>query len=113
MNKFDLQTIKRATNLKKGDTVSVRAGKDRGKKGKIISIDRKTGRLVVEGLNIHHRYQRAKGRTPGQKVSFPGTMPAGKVVLICPSCGKATRIGFKFLENGTKQRICKKCSKGI
>lgn len=105
--------IKKGTNLKKGDTVALLAGKDRDSRGKVISVDRKTGKITVEGLNIHHRYEKAKGRNPGQKVSFPGTIPSGKVILICPSCSKATRIGFSFLENGTKQRICKKCKKAI
>ncbi len=103
--------IKKGTGLKKGDTVAILAGKDRDKKGKVISVDRKTGRITVEGVNIHHRFEKAKGRTAGQKVAFPGTMPAGKVILICANCGKPTRIGYKFLEDGTKQRICKKCSK--
>jgi large subunit ribosomal protein L24 len=101
------------TNLKKGDNVSVRAGKDKGKTGKIISVNRISGRIIVEGINILHKFSKKKGTTAGQKISFPGAMTASKVIMVCPACGKATRIGHKFLENGKKQRVCKKCAKAI
>lgn len=101
------------TNLKKGDNVAVRAGKDKGKSGKIISINRTTGRIVVEGVNILHKFEKRKGSTAGQKVSFPGPMTASKVILLCPNCGKPSRISHKVLENGKKQRVCKKCDKAI
>ena len=102
-----------STNLKKGDSVAILRGKDKGKKGKILSVDRKTGKLTVEGVNILHKFEKKNGTKGGQKVSFPGYMNASKVILICPSCGKATRIGHKTLENGKKQRVCKKCEKAI
>lgn len=101
------------TSLKKGDNVKVRAGKDLGKSGKIIAVDRKTGKITVEGVNIHHRFEKKRGNQGGQKVAFPGQMTAGKVMLICPSCGKPTRIGYKILDNGKKQRICNKCEKAV
>ncbi|MDB4939986.1 MAG: ribosomal protein [Candidatus Doudnabacteria bacterium] len=101
------------TNLKKGDNVAVRAGKDKGKNGKIISVDRKSGRIIVEGINILHKFEKKKPNTPGQKISFPAAMTASKVILICPSCGKPSRISHQVLENGKKQRICKKCGKAI
>jgi large subunit ribosomal protein L24 len=101
------------TNLKKGDNVSVLIGKDKGKNGKIISVDRKSGRITVEGINVLHKFEKRKGQTAGQKVSFPGPMLASKVILVCPNCSKATRIGYQILENGKKQRVCKKCSKAI
>ncbi len=101
------------TNLKKGDSVQVLAGKDKGKKGKILSVDRKNGKVTVEGVNIVHKFEKRKGQTAGQKVSFPAYMTASKVQLVCPNCGKATRIGHKILENGKKQRVCKKCDKAI
>ena len=99
--------------LKKGDTVQILSGKDKGKSGKIIEVMRIANKVVVEGVNIHHRFERKQGNKAGQKVSFPGSLPAGKVMLICPSCGKPTRIGSKFLENGTKQRVCKNCGKAV
>jgi len=102
------------TNLKKGDNVAILRGKDRDKTGKIISVDRKSGRIVVEGINILHKFQKKSGaKNVGQKISFPAPMNASKVILMCPQCGKATRIGHKILENGKKQRVCKKCQKAI
>lgn len=105
--------IIKGTSLKKGDNVAVLRGKDKGKTGKVISVDRKNGRITVEGVNIHHKFEKAKTNKPGQRVSFPGTMDASKVQMICSSCGKRSRIGYTFLENGTKQRTCKNCSKAI
>ncbi len=106
--------IKQSTNLIKGDTVAVLAGKDKGKKGKIIAVDRKRGRITVEAINIHHRFEKAKqAGKAGQKLSFPAPMTAAKVILICPHCGKGTRIGHQLLESGKKQRICKKCQKAL
>src|ERR1700722_18503514 len=98
--------MKDTTNLKKGDTVAVTVGKDKGKTGKINEVDRKTNMLVVEGMNIHHRFKKASTGGAGTKISFAARMPASKVTLICPHCGKATRIGHAFLDNGTKQRVC-------
>ena len=105
--------MKDTTNLKKGDTVAVTVGKDKGKTGKVSEVDRKSNTVVVEGLNIHHRFKKASGGKPGSKVAFASAMPVGKVVAVCPHCGKATRIGHSFLENGSKQRVCKHCGKAI
>ena len=99
-------------NLKKGDNVAVLSGKDKGKTGKIIEADPKNGKVTVEGLNIHYRFEK-KGRSSktGQKVAFPARMDVSKVQLVCPNCNKQTRVGHKFLENGDKQRVCKNCQK--
>jgi large subunit ribosomal protein L24 len=105
--------IKNLTNLKKGDIVGVTVGKDKGKTGKIIEVSRINNRVVVEALNIRHKFEKKRGNQAGSKISFPAPMPASKVILICPNCGKATRIGHHILENGTKQRICRKCKKAI
>jgi large subunit ribosomal protein L24 len=105
--------MKDTINLKKGDTVAVTTGRDKGKTGKVTEVDRKASTLVVEGMNIHHRFKKAGGGKPGSQVAFAASMPAGKVALICPHCGKVTRIGHAFLDNGTKQRVCKHCAKAI
>jgi large subunit ribosomal protein L24 len=102
-----------ATRLKKGDQVKVLAGKDKGKNGKILQVDRKEGKVVVEGVNQHHRFEKPKGNKAGQRVTFSAFMPVSKVQLVCPSCGKSTRIGNKILENGKKHRVCKACEKAI
>lgn len=101
------------TKLKKGDNVKVLSGKDKGRTGKILEVDRKNNKIVVEGINIHHRFEKSAPNKAGQKLSFPAGMLSGKVMLVCASCGKPTRIGNKFLENGNKQRVCKQCQKAI
>jgi large subunit ribosomal protein L24 len=102
-----------ATRIKKGDKVSVLSGKDKGKAGKVLQVDPKAGKIVVEGVNVHHRFEKAKGNQPGQKVTFSAFMPVSNVILVCEACGKPTRIGAKVLENGEKQRVCKACGKAI
>jgi|SRR5579872_1394789 len=105
--------MKANTALKKGDTVVVLAGKDKRKSGKIIEVDRRAGTVTVESINIRTRFEKKQGTKAGTKVSFPAAMPASKLILVCPHCGKTTRVGHHFLENGSKQRICKKCKKAI
>jgi len=99
--------------LKKGDTVKVLSGKDRGKNGKIIEVRPEQLRIVVEGINIHKKFQKAAQGKPGTSVSFPAALASGKVMLVCPNCSKPTRLETKILENGEKQRICKLCKKGV
>ena len=101
-----------STRLKKGDTVAVLSGKDKGKTGKILSVDRKRNMIVVDGVNIRHGFKKASGRNPGQKVSAPGPMHPSKVILLDED-KKPTKIGYKTLENGTKQRIARSTGKAI
>lgn len=105
--------MNRTTKLKKGDNVQIRSGKDKGKSGKVISVDPKLGTVVVENVNIHHRFQKKGPNKAGQKVSFPGAMHASKVMLIDPENNKPTRIGYKVNESGVKQRVAKKSGKVI
>jgi large subunit ribosomal protein L24 len=102
-----------ATRIKKGDTVAVLTGKDKGKSGKVLQVDRKEGKVVVEGVNVHHRFEKAKGNKPGQRVTFSAFMRVSNVILVCSACNKPTRIGAKILDSGEKQRICKVCGKAI
>lgn len=99
--------------LHKGDNVKVLSGKDRGKIGKILSVLTDKGQILVEGLNMYkkHRRPRAQGEK-GEIVNVARPLPAGKVELICPSCGKATRVGAR-IEGDKKTRICKKCGSAI
>jgi large subunit ribosomal protein L24 len=96
--------------VKKGDTVLVLIGKDRGKTGKILAALPREGRIVVEGRNIvkkHVRPRRAGEK--GQRVEVPAPMPVSRVQLLCPSCGKPTRVGIQRTADGVRQRQCKKC----
>jgi large subunit ribosomal protein L24 len=100
-------------NIKKGDEVKVLTGKDKGKTGKVLEVRPKEGRVVAEGINLHTRFSRSKRRgEKGQKMEVPAGMPVAKVILVCPHCGKPTRVGRKVTESGT-YRECKKCGKTI
>ncbi len=95
--------------IKKDDKVVVLAGKDKGKQGKVLSADPKGGKVVVEGVNVatKHRKPRKQGEEGGI-IKMETPIYVSKVQLVCPKCGKATRVGFK-VEAGKKTRVCKKC----
>ncbi len=96
-------------NIKKGDKVLILKGKDAKKSGKIASVLPEENRVVVEGLNMVKRAVRPrKMGESGQIVSIAASLNASNVMVICPSCGKATRIGSRE-EGGKKKRVCKKC----
>ncbi len=102
-----------AAKVKREDFVVVIAGKDKGKKGKVLKVIPKKQRLVVEGVNIVKKHQRPTATTAGGIIEKPAPIHVSNVMLICPKCGKATRVGFTFLEDGTKVRKCKKCGEII
>ena len=95
-------------HVRSGDTVVVLSGKDKGKQGKVLQVSPKEGKVIVEGLNVvtKHVKPRRQGEAGGI-VKAEGAMYASKVQAVCPKCGKATRIGHKILEDGTKVRVCK------
>lgn len=100
--------------LRTGDNVKIIAGKDKGKTGKIIQTFPAIHRVVVEGAHQTTRHLRPRKRgEKGQKVSFAAPVPSSKVMLVCGSCGKATRVGHKSLEDGKKIRICIKCKAAL
>ena len=100
--------------LRQNDNVLVIRGRDRGKTGRIQSVLIKEDKILVEGINVVLRHQKASGnfRQSGiiQK-EIP--MRATNVMVICTSCNEPTRIGMKFLADGTKARMCKKCGEII
>ena len=100
-------------NIKKDDKVVVLSGKDKGKQGKILVSDPKAIKVIVEGVNVATKHQkpRKQGEEGGIiKVETP--IYASKVQLVCPKCGKATRVGHK-VEGDKKVRVCKKCGAEI
>jgi large subunit ribosomal protein L24 len=101
--------------IKKGDTVKVLSGKDKGKTGKVLRVLPSLGKVIVESVNMHTKYERQSGtrQRVSQKITFAAPMSASKVMLIDPHSGKPTRVGYQVLENGTKQRIAKKSGKAI
>lgn len=95
--------------LKKGDTVLIISGKDRGKKEKILKAFPKKDKILVEGINLRKKHQKPKrSGEKGQIVHMPGPISISNVKLICSKCGKPTRVGYKIVEK-RKYRICKKC----
>ena len=100
--------------LKTGDKIVVLSGKDKGKEGKIVAVSPKEGKLIVEGVNVVSKH--VKPRRAGEEggiVKTEGALYACKVQLVCPKCGKATRIAHKIAEDGKKKRSCKKCGEVI
>ena len=100
--------------IRKGDTVLVIAGKDRGKKGKVRFAYPKDERLLVEGINIRKRHTRARGtaRQAGI-IELETPIHVSNVMLVCSKCNHPTRIGFRFLGDGRKVRLCRSCSEVI
>lgn len=100
-------------NIRKDDKVVVLSGKDKGKQGKILTADPKAAKVIVEGVNVATKHQkpRKQGEEGGIiKVETP--IYASKVQLVCPKCGKATRVAHKITD-GKKVRVCKKCGAEI
>ena len=89
------------------DEVIVIAGKDKGKKGKVVKANPTSGTVLIEGVNLVTRHIKRQGATPGQKVTYEKPIDASNVMLIDPKTGEPTRIGYK-LEGGKKFRIAKK-----
>ncbi|MGN0517258.1 MAG: 50S ribosomal protein L24 [Acutalibacteraceae bacterium] len=104
-------------HVKTGDTVIVLSGKDKGKKGKVLAVSPKEGKVIVEKINMVTKH--VKPRRLGEQggiVKAEGAMYASKVQIVCPRCKKPTRVGHKFVEDGdklTKIRVCKECGEEL
>ena len=97
-------------HVKRGDIVKVISGKDKGKEGKVLTAYPETGKVVVEGVAMVKKHQKA--RMQGQEsgiISKEAAIDASNVLRVCSKCGKAARTGVKILEDGSKVRYCKKC----
>lgn len=100
--------------IKKGDTVKVLSGKDKDKKGRVLIVMPKEERVIVEGVNIIKKHQKPSRKYPqGGIIEKEAPIHISKVLLVCPKCDRPTRIGVRFLEDGRKVRICKKCGEVI
>jgi len=97
--------------IKKGDNVEVLSGKDKGKRGKVIKILSAGAKAVVEGLNVRKKTMRRaqRGGQKGSIIDVFSPMPISKIALVCPECGKRTRVGFR-LSAESKLRFCRKCN---
>jgi large subunit ribosomal protein L24 len=96
--------------IKKGDQVKVLTGKDRGKTGNVTRVLPDVGKVIVDGVNIAKKHQKATRATmQGGIIDKDMPLPVANVALICTKCGKPTRVGYKIDPDGTKMRVCKKC----
>ncbi len=102
--------------IKKGDTVVVTSGREKGKTGPVARVIKETGRVMIDGVNLYKKFVRNQGtRRSGastQQVELPRAMDISNVMIVCPSCKKPTRIGYA-IEGDTKTRTCKKCGKNL
>jgi large subunit ribosomal protein L24 len=101
-------------NIRKNDTVLVIAGKDRGKKGKVRKALPRNAKVIVEGVNMIKRHSKASGaaRQAGI-IELEAPLDVSNVMLVCNKCNKPARVGFRFLGDGRKARICRSCHEVI
>ena len=100
-------------NVKKGDNVLVLTGQDKGKKGTVISASPKKQTVRVEGVNVVTKHVKPRGpQNPGGMMKEPGNIHVSNVQIICPDCGKPTRVGHAIVD-GKKARVCKHCGASL
>ena len=102
------------TSIKKNDSVLVIAGRDRGKRGRVLRVIPASRRLIVEGVNFIKRHTKPnpQNNVKGGIVEREASFALANVQVVCPECGAATRVGRRELEDGRKVRVCRKC-KGV
>ena len=112
--------------IRQGDLVQVLSGKDRGKQGRVIEADPRKRRVIVENLNVVKRHRKPRpmkdssrmGQTqiqPGGVIDLAAPLPVSNVMVVCPNCGRATRVGYDFRESKGRQikvRVCKRVDCG-
>ena len=101
-------------HIKTNDTVVVLSGRDRGKRGKVMSVDPKAGKAIVEGVSVAKRHKKPRKQgEPGGIITMETPIYASKVMRVCPKCNKQTRPAHRFDKAGKKVRACKKCDAEI
>ena len=99
--------------IRRDDIVRVITGDDKGAQGKVLRVDRRAGKVVVEQVNRVYKHVRGSQKNPqGGRLSMEMPIPLSNVLLVCEKCGAATRIGVRFLDDGSKERFCRKCGVG-
>lgn len=108
------QKAKKKVHVRKGDTALVIAGKNSGKKGKVLRVIPDSSKVVIEGVNVVKRHARPTQKLPqGGIMQKEAPIHSSNVMLYCSKCNSPTRIGKKILDNGEKIRICKKCGESL
>jgi large subunit ribosomal protein L24 len=97
-------------SIRKGDLVEVISGEDKGRQGKVLKVDKDKGRVLVDGINMVKKHQRTKGKAnqPGGIIDKPSFIDRSNVGLVCPKCGKPSRMGHE-LRGESRVRVCKRC----
>lgn len=99
--------------VRKKDTVMVRVGKDKGKKGEVLKVYNKEQRALVSKVNIMKKHARPTQQNPGGVVEKGASIHISNLQVVCPKCSQPTKIKFDSLEDGEKVRVCKKCGEMI
>ncbi len=102
-----------ASRIRSGDNVIVLAGRERGKTGRVRSVDREANRVLVEGVNLVKRHTKARPGIPGGIIDKEASLHISNVALVDPQTGKATRVGFRVEADGTKVRVARKSGEVI
>ena len=101
-------------HVKTNDTIIVLSGRDKGKQGKVLRVDPKDGKVIVEGVSVAKKHQ--KPRKQGEEggiIKMETPIYASKVMRVCPKCDKPTKPAYSFKDDGAKVRVCKKCGAEI
>jgi large subunit ribosomal protein L24 len=103
-----------SVHVRKGDTVAVIAGRERGKRGKVLRVSPEKGRVLVEHVNMVKKHQRPTQRLrQGGIIEREGALALSNVLLVCGRCNKPSRTGIKVLADGRKARVCKRCGESV
>ena len=101
---------KEEMRIKVNDTVEIIAGNDKGSQGKVLTVNKKTGKVVVEGVNLVYKHVRRSQKNPqGGRLSKEMPIQAANVMVVCESCNQPSRTGYRYTKDGSKERFCKKC----
>jgi large subunit ribosomal protein L24 len=104
----------RSTHVRRGDNVGVIAGRERGKRGKVLRVLPEKGRILVEHLNMIKKHQRPTQKLrQGGIIEREGPLALSNVLVICPRCDKPSRTGTKILTDGRKVRSCRRCGESV
>ncbi len=96
-------------HIKKNDMVKIIAGREKGKTGKVLSVTKEKGRILIEKVNLVKRHQKPDATGKGGIVEKEAPLQVSNVMLVCSKCNTGVRVGHKVLEDGKKVRVCKKC----
>ncbi len=101
-------------HIRSGDTVEVITGADRGQRARVLQIDHKAGKAVVEGVaRVYKHVRRSQKHPQGGRLSKEMPVQLSNLMLVCESCKNPSRTGARYLDDGSKERFCKKCGAGI